>query len=190
MSKKIEYTILLMFSLSLMGIFLWQMQSKEVEFTDLQINKPIPPVEIDLSCEVDSDCMIDETVVHCPAEIRCEENTCVTYCVYDDVDNADMFNVSECLDDIDPLSVRDNEYTLDWDNEEELNIKFNIVLACNIVDLSAYYELESNNHLSLFYEYQIPSETEPCLCVRTLTYKVPQLNEHINYEILIHKVEK
>lgn len=189
MSKKLEYAILIIFSLILMGIFLYQMQAKDVGFTDFTHDKVIVKPLYN-SCEIDSDCVLDEAVVLCPAEVRCEENKCVTYCIYDDVESADMFQVSECLEDIDPLSVRDGEYTLNWSQEEELTIEFNIVLACNIQGLSGYYELAAKNQLSLNYEYKVPLETEPCLCVRKLSYKVPHLSQLLDYEIIINKIEK
>ncbi len=197
MSKKLEYTILFLFSLFLLGLFVWQMQNRDVGLEDLNPkldNTPIVDIEeapvVDLSCEVDSDCEIDETIIHCPAEVRCEDKQCVTYCIYDEIDQKEMFTVSECLDDVSPLEVRSNEYSLNWNDDDELIIKFNIVLSCSIDNLSAYYELSKENHLSLYYEYVLPEETEACLCVRELTYKIPNLNRKLDYNIIINKIEK
>lgn len=189
MSKKIEYTVLILFSLILLGVFLWQMQEKDLTFSD--ITQPVPPPveEETFTCEQDSDCVLDEAVVLCPAEFRCENNQCVTYCVYDDVEAANMFQVSECLNEVDPLAVRENEYSLNWETDD-LMIDFNIVLACSIQGLSGYYELADNNELSLYYEYKVPELTEPCLCVRTLTYRVPSLLQTFDYNININKIEK
>lgn len=178
-------------------LLVWQILGKEdsIVIAPLPfVDKPVintPTVE-PIACKSAEDCRVDAEVVHCPAEARCEDNFCKIYCVYDDVDVNELepFSVSECQDNIDPLSVRSGEYQLKWLSKNNLKISFNIVLACNIDSLSGSYELDGNNQITLNYEYFVKGVAGPCLCVRNLKYHIPNLDEKENYKVIINKIEK
>lgn len=195
MKNAYKYFILLGFFVIALFLLAWQIWGKgeEVSITPLPfVNEPVneTPVEEAIACEIDDDCRVDEAVVHCPAEARCVENFCQVYCVYDDVSDLEPFSVSECKEDVNPLDVRSEEYQLKWLNSTDLRIAFDIVLACNIDNLSGSYELDDHNKITLNYEYQIKEAAGPCLCVRQLKYRLPNLDDKMTYEININKIEK
>ncbi|HOX97462.1 MAG TPA: hypothetical protein PL066_03905 [bacterium] len=196
MKNLYKYLILLSFCLLVLILLLWQIwgRGESVAINPLPlpfVEKPQETVvEEPISCEIDDDCRVDEAVVHCPAEARCVENFCQVYCVYDDVNDLEPFSVSECKEDINPLDVRPEEYQTKWLNATDLRISFDIVLACNIDNLSGSYELDDHNKITLNYEYQVKEAAGPCLCVRQLKYRLPNLDDKMTYEIKINKIEK
>lgn len=191
------YKYLILFSFCLIAFFLlwWQItngeESREIgPISFIDKNEMMAPDPAPVACEVDEDCKTDTAVVHCPAEARCVDKVCQVYCVYDDVSDLEPFSVSDCQDEIDPLTVRPEEYQLKWLNANDLRIAFNIVLSCNIDNLSGSYELDDNNKITLNYEYTIKEAGDRCLCVRQLKYRIPNLDQLLNYEIIINKIEK
>jgi hypothetical protein len=195
MKNAYKYLILFGFFVITLFLLVWQIWGKgeDLTITPLPfVSKSVvgTPIDEPIACEIDKDCKVDETVVHCPAEARCVENFCQVYCVYDDVSDLEPFSVSECKEDVNPLDVRSDEYQLKWLNATDLRITFDIVLACNIDSLSGSYELDDNNRITLNYEYQIKEAAGPCLCVRQLKYRLPNLDDKMTYEIKIHKIEK
>jgi hypothetical protein len=194
MKNYYKYLILFGFCLIAFVLLFWQVlgRGESVAINPMPfVPKPIEkPVDEPIACEIDDDCQIDQAVVHCPAEARCVEKVCQVYCVYDDVNDLEPFSVSECQDDIEPLEVRSDEYKLKWLSKTDLKISFNIVLACNIDSLSGSYELDDQNKITLNYEYTVKETAGRCLCVRNLKYRIPNLDEQENYEVIINKIEK
>ncbi|HPL93084.1 MAG TPA: hypothetical protein PLB38_02275 [bacterium] len=194
MKKIHQYIILLSFCLIVVFLLLWQIRERgeSVAISPMPfVEKPQETVvDEPIACEIDDDCRVDEAVVHCPAEARCVEKFCQVYCVYDDVSDLEPFSVSECKEDVNPLDVRPEEYQMKWLNATDLRIAFDIVLACNIDTLSGAYELDDHNQITLNYEYQVKEAAGPCLCVRQLKYRLPNLDDKMTYEIKINKIEK
>lgn len=189
-----KYFILLGFCLIAFILLFWQVwgQKESVAINPMPFSqKPLEkPINEAISCEIDSDCSLENTVLHCPAEARCVENICQVYCVYDDISDLEPFSVSECQDEVDPFTVRSDEYQLKWLNKTDLRIAFNIVLDCAIDNLSGSYELDDQNKITLNYEYVVQNAGGRCLCVRQLKYRIPNLDDKMNYEIIINKTEK
>jgi len=186
--KTIQYIIIGLFFILISILLYWQITINNIKPVEIT-NTPIKINETtNNSCQVDSDCTVDEKVVHCQTEALCEHNKCITYCVYNDVEQKELFTVSQCLNDIKPLDVTEKEYSLNWE-ENRAEIKFKVILACNVTDLSGFYEID-NGGITLNYEYIIPTESIPCLCVRELTYNIPNLDPFFNYKIIINKIEK
>lgn len=186
--KTIQYIIIGLFFVLISILLYWQISMNNINPVE-EIIRPNPGIEKPIpACQVDSDCTVDEKVVHCQTEAHCEHNECITYCVYNDVEQKELLTVSQCLDDIDPLDVKEDEFTLNWE-ENRAVIQFNVVLACNVTDLSGFYEIDRGG-ITVNYEYAIPVESVPCLCIRTLTYNIPNLDPFFNYNIIINKIEK